>query len=224
MGFVIAIDGPAASGKGSIATRLGEALGLPVLDTGLLYRAVGLAVEQAGADPDDPVAAGAAARTLRLDALDAEGALRGAAAAEAASRVAVHPSVRSALLDAQRAFAAREPGAILDGRDIGTVVAPDAPCKLYLTAAAPVRARRRHAQLRARDGTVTFAAVLEDIRRRDARDGARADAPMTPARDAILLDTTDLDIDAVFDAALRIVEASRDRWEQSLKNRSIPSR
>lgn len=218
MGFVIAIDGPAASGKGSIATRLGEALGLPVLDTGLLYRAVGLAVEQAGADPDDPVAAGAAARTLRLDALDvldAEGALRGAAAAEAASRVAVHPSVRSALLEAQRAFAAREPGAILDGRDIGTVVAPDAPCKLYITADPPVRARRRHAQLRARDGTVTFAAVLEDILRRDARDGARADAPMTRAHDATLLDTTDLDIDAAFDAALRIVEASRDRWEQS---------
>jgi cytidylate kinase len=211
---VIAIDGPAASGKGTIATRLGEVLGLPVLDTGLLYRAVGAATRAAGGDPDDEAAAAAAARALRLDDLGLED-LRGAAAAEAASRVAVHPAVRAALLDAQRAFAARAPGAILDGRDIGTVVVPRAPCKLFVTASAGARAARRHAQLRARGEPITLDAVLADILRRDARDGGRAAAPMIAADDAVLLDTTDLDIDAAFDAALRIVEASRGRWERS---------
>ena len=214
MGFIIAIDGPAASGKGSIAARLGETLGLPVLDTGLLYRAVGVAVRQAGGRLDDAAAAGAAARALNLDDLQAR-ALRSREAGEAASRVAVHPAVRDALLAAQRAFAAREPGAILDGRDIGTVVAPGAPCKLFVTALPEVRARRRHAQLRAQGDGVSEAAVLEDILRRDARDGDRDTAPLKRASDAALLDTSDLDIDAAFDAALRIVEASRGRWEQS---------
>jgi cytidylate kinase len=214
MGFVIAIDGPAASGKGTIATRLGEVLGLPVLDTGLLYRAVGVATLAAGADPDDEAAATAVARALRLERLGAED-LRGAAAAEAASRVAVHPAVRAALLDAQRAFAGREPGAILDGRDIGTVVVPAAPCKLFVTASVRARAARRHAQLEARGEATPLEAVLADILRRDARDGGRAAAPMIAADDAVLLDTTDLDIDAAFDAALRIVEASRGRWERS---------
>jgi len=214
VGFVVAIDGPAASGKGSIAARLGEVLGLAVLDTGLLYRAVGVALQRSGGDLDDEGAAGAAAAKLRADDLESE-ALRTREAGEAASRVAVHPGVRSALLDFQRAFASREPGAILDGRDIGTVVVPGAACKLYVTASAEVRARRRHAQLSAQGDPATFAAVLEDIRRRDARDGERAAAPMRPATDAVLLDTTDLDIDAAFDAALRIVEASRGRWERS---------
>ncbi len=214
MGFVIAIDGPAASGKGSIAARLGEALSLPVLDTGLLYRAVGATLASAGADLDDQAAAAAAALALRLEDLEGE-ALRGRAAAESASRVAVHPAVRRALLEVQRAFAAREPGAILDGRDIGTVVVPSAPCKLFVTADPPVRARRRYEQLRADDETLTYRAVLEDILRRDARDGARSAAPMIRARDAALLDTTDLDIDAAFDAALRIVEAARGRWDRS---------
>ena len=214
MGFVVAIDGPAASGKGSVAARLGEALRLPVLDTGLLYRAVGVAVEHSGGDLDDEAAAGSAARDLRPEDLESE-ALRTRHAGEAASRVAVHPAVRSALLDFQRAFAAREPGAILDGRDIGTVVAPSADCKLFVTASPEVRARRRFAQLNAQGDPVTYDAVLDDIRRRDARDGGRAAAPMARAADAVLLDTTDLDIDAAFDAALRIVEASRGRWEKS---------
>jgi cytidylate kinase len=214
MGFVVAIDGPAASGKGSIAARLGQTLSLPVLDTGLLYRAVGVALERAGADLDDELAAGAQARALRIDDLDAE-ALRSRGAGEAASRVAVHPAVRSALLDFQRAFADREPGAILDGRDIGTVVVPAAPCKLFVTASSEVRARRRHAQLRGQNDPVSYEAVLDDIQRRDARDGLRAAAPLRRAADAVLLDTTDLDIDAAFDAALRIVEASRGRWEFS---------
>jgi len=206
--FVIAIDGPAASGKGTLAIRLGEALGLPVLDTGLLYRAVGVAVIEAGDDPGDEAAAVRAARALDFGALGAE-ALRTTTAGEAASRVAVHPAVREALLKFQRDFADREPGAILDGRDIGTVVAPGARCKLFITATPDARARRRHAQLRAGHETVSYAAVLEDILRRDARDSGRDAAPLTRASDAVLLDTTDLDIDAAFDAALRIVEASR---------------
>jgi cytidylate kinase len=206
--LVIAIDGPAASGKGTLAIRLGQALGLPVLDTGLLYRAVGAAVIEAGDNPDDEDAAGRAARALDLETLG-EDALRSAATGEAASRVAVHPAVREALLKFQRDFAGREPGAILDGRDIGTIVAPDARCKLFVTATAEARARRRYAQLRARDETVSYEAVLEDILRRDARDSGRDAAPLSRAADAVLLDTTDLDIDAAFDAALRIVEASR---------------
>jgi cytidylate kinase len=206
--FVIAIDGPAASGKGTLAIRLGQALGLPVLDTGLLYRAVGSAVIAAGDSPDDGEAAGRAARALNFETLGAKD-LRSAAAGEAASRVAVHATVREALLKFQRDFADREPGAILDGRDIGTVVAPGAPCKLFITATPEARARRRHAQLRARDETASYRAVLQDILRRDARDSGRDAAPLSRAADAVLLDTTDLDIDAAFDAALRIVEASR---------------
>lgn len=213
-GFVVAIDGPAASGKGSIAAFLGRRLGLPVLDTGLLYRAVGVALADQGGDLDDALAAGAAAAALDLDDLGAP-ALRTRAAGEAASRVAVHPPVRAALLEAQRAFARRPVGAILDGRDIGTVVAPEAPCKLFVTASPETRAGRRHAQLRGQGESATLADVLDDIRRRDARDGGRDVAPLKQAIDAVLLDTTDLDIDAAFDAALRIVEASRGRWEQS---------
>ena len=214
MGFVIAIDGPAASGKGTVANRLGRALGLPVLDTGLLYRAVGVAVLRAGGGLDDPAAAAAAATGLDLDQLD-DPALRTRDAGEAASRVAVHPGVRAALLDTQRAFARREPGAILDGRDIGTVIAPDAPAKLFVTASPETRARRRHAQLSAAGDPVSYEAVLADIRLRDTRDADRDAAPLKIAADAALLDTTDLDIDAAFDAALRIVEASRGRRERS---------
>jgi cytidylate kinase len=167
-------------------------------------------MQASGQDLDDAVAAGLAARGLDLAALD-DDALRGRAAGEAASRVAVHPAVRAALLDFQRAFAHREPGAVLDGRDIGTVVVPRAPCKLFVTASAQARAHRRHAQLRGRGEAVAYEAILEDILRRDARDGGRAAAPLSRAADATLLDTTDLDIDAAFDAALRIVEASRGR-------------
>ena len=214
VGFVVAIDGPGRLGQGVRRGAARRGAWAPVLDTGLLYRAVGAAVERSGGDLDDEATAGSAARDLRPENLESE-ALRTRHAGEAASRVAVHPAVRTALLDFQRAFAAREPGAILDGRDIGTVVVPAAASKLFVTASPEVRARRRYAQLSAQGDPITYDAVLDDIKRRDARDGGRAAAPMTRAADAVLLDTTDLDIDAVFDAALRIVEASRGRWETS---------
>jgi cytidylate kinase len=209
VGFVIAVDGPAASGKGSIARRLGETYGLPVLDTGLLYRAVALAMT---AEDSGPVAD--IVRNLDMNRLE-EPALRTRASGEAASRVAADPVVRAALLDYQRRFAARTPGAVLDGRDIGTVIVPDAAVKLFVTASPRVRAERRWRELAGQGEPVDLAEVLADIRRRDARDGARKAAPMARAPDAVLLDTTDLDIDAAFDAARRIVEAARARWEKS---------
>ncbi|RAK64923.1 (d)CMP kinase [Phenylobacterium kunshanense] len=212
--FVIAVDGPAASGKGTIATRLGAAFGLPVLDTGLLYRGVGVLAERAGADLDDPERVGAVATTLTADLLD-DAALRTRAAGELASRVAVHPQVRAALLDFQRSFAARPGGAVLDGRDIGTVICPDAPAKLYVTATPEVRAERRWKQLAGQGESVAYEDVLADIRRRDARDGGREAAPMTQAPDANLLDTTEMTIEQAADAARRIVEAARARWETS---------
>ncbi len=208
--LIIAIDGPAASGKGTLATRLAAAYRLPVLDTGLLYRAVGAAVIAAGDDPDDPIPAQTAAAALDPSALSAQ-ALSGREAGDLASRVAVHPGVRAALLDLQRAFARRPGGAVLDGRDIGTVICPQAPAKLFVFATPEARAERRWRQLLARGETVTREAILDDIRARDARDQARAAAPLRPAPDAALLDTTDLDIEAAFDAARRIVEAARDR-------------
>ncbi|AWM76383.1 (d)CMP kinase [Phenylobacterium parvum] len=207
-GLVIAVDGPAASGKGSVAARLGAAYGLPVLDTGLLYRAVGVAAARAGADPDDAAAAAAVAGTLDLMALD-DPALRTREAGELASRVAVHPGVRAALNAAQVDFARRPGGAVLDGRDIGTVIAPWAPAKLFVTARPEVRAERRWRQLTAQGEAVPLEDVLEDIRRRDARDGGRADAPLARAADAVLLDTSEMTIDLAADAARRIVEAAR---------------
>ncbi|HSZ52253.1 MAG TPA: (d)CMP kinase [Caulobacteraceae bacterium] len=210
MSLLIAIDGPAASGKGTLAQRLGVALDLPVLDTGLLYRAVGAAVAAAGQDPDDAKAASRAARDLDVAAIAPE-ALGAREAGELASRVAVHPGVREALLDIQRRFAARPEGAILDGRDIGTVICPEAPVKLFVTASAEARAQRRWRQLLGRGESVSYEAILEDIRARDARDASREAAPLRPAPDAALLDTTDLSIDEAFDAARRIVEAARDR-------------
>lgn len=212
--FVIAVDGPAASGKGTIATRLGAMFGLPVLDTGLLYRAVGVLTERAGASLDDETAAEAAARTLTAELLD-DPALRTRAAGELASRVAVHPGVRAALLDFQRDFARQSPGAVLDGRDIGTVICPDAPAKLYVTATPEVRAERRWRQLTGQGEAVAYEDVLADIRRRDARDGGREVAPMTQAPDATLLDTTEMTIEQAADAARRIVEAARACWETS---------
>jgi cytidylate kinase len=214
MGFVIAVDGPAASGKGTIATGLGRAFGLPVLDTGLLYRAVGWAVARAGGDLDDAAAVEAAARALDPDGLD-DPALRARAAGEAASRAAAHPGARQALLAFQRAFAAREPGAVLDGRDIGTVIAPDAPAKLFVTARPEIRAERRWRQLLGQGETVSLDEVLADIRQRDARDSGRAAAPLIQAADAVLLDTSQMTIDQAADAARRIVEAARGRWETS---------
>ena len=213
-GFVIAVDGPAASGKGTIATKLGAVFGLPVLDTGLLYRCVGYLVQRAGEDLDDAASATAAAILLTADQLD-NPALRTRAAGEAASRVAVHPRVRDALLEFQRTFARQEGGAVLDGRDIGTVIAPDAAAKLFITARAEVRAHRRWTQLKAQGERVTLKAVAADILRRDARDGGRDAAPMTPAEDAVLLDTSEMTIEQAADAARRIVEAARARWTVS---------
>jgi cytidylate kinase len=213
-GFVIAVDGPAASGKGTIASRLAAEYGLPFLDTGLLYRAVGVAVLDAGGEPADPKAAEAAARGLELSMLDSE-RLGDRGAGEAASQAAAHPGVRAVLRQLQKDFAAQEPGAVLDGRDIGTVIAPEAPAKLFVTATAEVRAERRWRQLTGKGERLTFDEMLEDIRRRDARDAGRADAPMVMAPDAELLDTTEMTIEQATDAARRIVEAARARWEQS---------
>jgi len=212
LGFVIAVDGPAASGKGTIAVRLGALFGFPVLDSGLLYRAVGVKVLERGQDLGDPAAALAAA--VSLDPAELERPeVRTRRAGEAASRVAVYPAVREALRDFQLDFAAREPGAVIDGRDIGTVIAPQAPAKLYVTATPEVRAHRRWKQLSGQGEAVAYDDILADIRVRDERDSARADSPMTMAADAVLLDTTEMTIDAAFDAARRIVETARSRWE-----------
>ena len=208
--LVIAVDGPAASGKGTIAARLAAHYGLPYLDTGLLYRAVGMAVLAAGGDLDDANQASAAAKSLVLAQLD-NPALIGRTAGDAASRVAFHPPVRAALMKLQKDFASQAGGAVLDGRDIGTVIAPDADVKIYVTADADVRARRRWAQLTGRGEAVAYEAILEDIRKRDARDADRATAPMVAAPDAVLLDTTDLGIEPAFEAARRIVEEGRAR-------------
>ena len=210
MGFVIAVDGPAASGKGTIASRLAAAYGLPMLDTGLLYRAVGVRILAAGGDLDDPAFAEAQARGLTLAELE-KPEVRTRAAGEAASRCAVHPGVRKALFDLQRAFATQAGGAVIDGRDIGTVIAPEAPAKLYVTASPEVRADRRWKQLVGQGESVTFDEILADIRKRDERDGGRKDAPMTQAVDAVLLDTSEMSIEQAFDAARRIVEDARAR-------------
>ena len=207
--FVIAVDGPAASGKGTIASRLAAHYGLPFLDTGLLYRAVGLDVLSGGGDLGDEVAAEAAARALDAGRLSNDAALTSGDAGEAASRVAGFPGVRAALLDLQQAFAAQAGGAVLDGRDIGTVIAPNAQAKLFVTATPETRARRRWLQLTGRGDTITYEAMLADIQRRDERDAGRGAAPMVQADDAVLLDTTEMDIETAFDAARRIVEAAR---------------
>lgn len=212
--FVIAVDGPAASGKGTIATRLGAAYGLPVLDTGLLYRAVGVLALRAGADLDDEAAAASVAAALSAGLLD-DPEFRTRGAGEAASRVAVHPAVRAALLRMQQDFAAQGGGSVLDGRDIGTVIAPHAPAKLYVTANPEVRAERRWKQLQGQGEGVAYEDVLADIRKRDQRDGGRESAPMRQADDAVLLDTSEMTIEQATDAARRIVEAARARWEKS---------
>jgi cytidylate kinase len=213
MSFVIAVDGPAASGKGTVAQRLAEIYGLPYLDTGLLYRAVGVSLIEDGLSLDDPEAATAAAQLMSLTQLETMD-LRGRMAGEAASRVAVHPGVRAALLELQMAFARQRGGAVLDGRDIGTVIAPDAEVKIYVTASAEVRATRRWKQLAGLGETVAYEDVLADIRKRDERDSGRGAAPMTMAQGAELLDTTLMDIEAATDAARRIVEAARAKGSQ----------
>jgi len=206
--MIIAIDGPAASGKGTIAKRLAAHYGLPHLDTGLLYRAVAKAVIDAGRRPDDAVQAEAAAKALDPERFD-ENALKVHAVGEAASVVSAVPEVRGALLAFQKQFAARPSGAVIDGRDIGTVIAPHADVKIFVTATPETRARRRYLEFKNRGEPVTEAEVLADIQRRDQRDQGRAVAPLKPAPDAHLLDTTHLAIEPAIRAAIDIVEAVR---------------
>jgi cytidylate kinase len=206
--MIIAIDGPAASGKGTLGKRLASHYGLAHLDTGLIYRAVAKALIDAGQNPGDVKAAAAAAKALDPSHFD-EVALKAHSISEAASIVSAIPEVRDALLAFQREFAARRPGAVLDGRDIGTVICPNADVKIYVTATPEARARRRSAEYKAQDRNIDEAAVLADIRKRDERDQNRAAAPLRQAPDAHLLDTTHLDIDAAIRAAIDIVEASR---------------
>jgi len=206
--MIIAIDGPAAAGKGTLAARLAGHLGLPYLDTGLLYRAVGKRIADRGLDPDD--AAAAARMAAALDPAElVNPALRGHGAGEIASRIAVHPAVRRALLDFQRSFARRPGGAVLDGRDIGTAVVPEADVKIYVTASAGVRARRRTDELRAKGRDVPYERILAEIEERDRRDAGRASAPLAVAPDAVMLDTTTLDADAAFARAVAIVAAAK---------------
>jgi cytidylate kinase len=205
--MIVAIDGPAASGKGTLGKRIAKHYGLAHLDTGLLYRAVARALIDAGHPLTDETEATIAARKLDCDALDEE-KLRGAEMGAAASRVAAYPGVRAALVQLQRAFAARPEGAVLDGRDIGTVICPDAEVKLFVTASAEERANRRFKELAARGDPITYDEVLADIRARDERDTNRAVSPLRQAEDAALLDTTKMDIDAAFRAAVAIVDAA----------------
>ncbi len=204
--MIVAIDGPAASGKGTLARALAARFGLAHLDTGLLYRAVAARLLRAGGDPRDAGAAAAAAAGLVAADLEAPD-LRDEAVGAAASVVAALPGVRRALVAWQRRFAARPGGAVLDGRDIGTVILPSAPVKIFLTASPAVRAERRHNELRARGAGSIKSVVLRELADRDARDRERAAAPLAPAPDALLLDTTDLDAEAVLAAAVDFIVA-----------------
>ncbi len=203
--MIIAVDGPAASGKGTISRRIAAQFGYAYLDTGLLYRAVARDVRAASGNLESEAEATAAAHRLDTDTLD-DATLRLPGVGDAASVVARHPGVRQALLALQRDFASQLPGAVLDGRDIGTVVCPDADVKLFVTADAQVRARRRFLELIARGEPVTREGVLNMILVRDRRDRERADSPMHPAADALLLNTTNLDINQAFDAALELIK------------------
>ena len=203
--MIIAVDGPAASGKGTVSRKIAEFYGYAYLDTGLLYRAVARDVGVAGGNLEAEADARKAAQSLDFKSLDDDG-LRLTGVGEAASIVARYPSVRATLLDLQLQFSKKLPGAVLDGRDIGTVVCPNADAKLYVTADAGVRAERRFLELSNRGENVTREGVLEMILQRDARDTERADSPMRPASDAMLLDTTKLDITQSFDAAVELIK------------------
>ncbi len=207
--MIIAVDGPTASGKGTIAKGLGRHFGLPVLDTGLLYRAVGLQTRVMGLDPDDPIDAARAASFP--DSLLQEPDLRSVACGALASRVSVHKRVRAALLERQRQFAARPGGAVLDGRDIGTVIAPHADVKLFVTASIEARARRRHAESRDRGETLTLEQVMDDLAKRDERDRNRAEAPLLQAEDAFLIDNSDMSVSEALEHAISIVEKARQK-------------
>ncbi len=201
---VIAVDGPVAAGKGTLARRLAERLGLRHLDSGLLYRATAARLLESGGAPGDEAAAEAAARALTEEDLSRT-SLRHESVGEAASVVAAIAGVRAALLDFQHRFAATPPGAVIDGRDIGTVVCPGAPVKLFITAQAAERARRRYQELLSRGEEVAFGAILADLEARDLRDTTRAVAPLRPAEDAVVIDTTTLDADQALEAALAVV-------------------
>lgn len=208
---IIAIDGPAAAGKGTLARRLAAELGFDYLDTGLIYRAVGMKLARDGQDPADVTLAEAAARALEPTDLAATD-LRIDAAAIAASKVAAIPGVRAALLDFQRRFASHPPGAkgaVLDGRDIGTVVCPEAGVKLFVTASVEKRAERRLKELQDKGLEAIYGTVLADMQERDDRDRNRSVAPLVPAKDATVLDTSDLDADQAFAAALDIIRSKR---------------
>jgi cytidylate kinase len=204
--MIIAVDGPAASGKGTLGKRIAAHYGLNHLDTGLLYRAVARALLDQGKALTNEAAAVTVALGLDFHSLD-EARLRGAEAGEAASVISVYPGVREALLQGQREFAAQAPGAVLDGRDIGTVICPDADAKLFVTASPEERAKRRWLELQKIDPALTYDTVLADVRKRDERDSSRAAAPLKMADNARLLDTTKLGIEAAFQAALGLIEA-----------------
>ncbi len=202
--MIIAVDGPTASGKGTIAKALAAHFGLPHMDTGLLYRAVGLQCALNGGNPDDP---GDALNACDFpDHLMADPELRSEATGGLASRVSIHPEVRRALFERQRAFAAQPGGAVLDGRDIGTVIAPEAEVKLFVVASVPARAERRFREMQASGRSVSLAEIAADLELRDARDRSRAEAPLVAASDAVLLDTSDLGRDGAIAAAIRIAD------------------
>ena len=216
--LIIAIDGPSASGKGTVAKKIASHFDFAYLDTGLLYRAVGLAVLRGKGDPSDPrlsEEAACALNPLTLTSLFDDQALREAATSSAASKVAVIPGVRAALLKFQHNFCENPPdgkkGSVLDGRDIGTVIAPQANVKIYVTASDEVRAKRRFKELQGRGEHVTYAAVLTDMKERDARDASRSVAPAKPAQDAVILDTTDMTADQAFNEAVRIAKSKLPR-------------
>lgn len=208
--ITIAIDGPAAAGKGTLSRRLAETYGFHHLDTGLTYRATAKALIDAGLPFDDEAVAETMALNVDLAGLD-RSVLAKHEIGEAASKIAVMPSVRRALVEAQRAFSKRAPGTVLDGRDIGTVVCPEAAVKLYVTASPEVRARRRYDEIIAAGQPADYDAIVEDVKKRDDRDMNRADSPLRPADDAVLLDTSEMSIEAAFQAAKRIVDAALNR-------------
>lgn len=208
--MIIAIDGPAAAGKGTLSRRIAETYGFHHLDTGLTYRATAKALLDAGLSLDDEAVAERVAAGLDLNVLD-RAVLSRHEIGEAASKVAVMPAVRRALVEAQRRFSHMLPGTVIDGRDIGTVVCPDAPVKFYVTASPEIRARRRYDEILANGGTADYQAIFEDVRRRDERDMGRADSPLRPAADAHLLDTSEMSIEAAFQAAKIIIDAALNR-------------
>ena len=208
--FTIAIDGPAAAGKGTLSRRIADEYGFHHLDTGLTYRATAKALLNAGLPLDDEAVAEKIAREVELAGLDRD-ILSKHEIGEAASKIAVMPVVRRALVEAQQRFSLKAPGTVLDGRDIGTVVCPDAPVKLYVTASAGVRARRRYDEITAKGTAADFEAIFEDVKRRDDRDMGRADSPLKPAEDAHLLDTSEMSIEAAFQAAKSIIDAALSR-------------